>query len=88
MTIHLIILTVLCVGILIAALMAVMQPDLLVNIIASGLVGLQASVVYLLLSAPDVALTEAAIGSGLTTFIFLYAFQRVRSGAREGEQHV
>ena len=88
MTIHLIILTVLYVGILIAALMAVMHPDLLVNIISSGLVGLQASILYLLLSAPDVALTEPAIGSGLTTFIFLYAFQRVRSESQEGEQHV
>lgn len=88
MTIYIIILTILCVGILIAALMAVMHPDLLVNIIASGLVGLLASIVYLILSAPDVALTEAAIGSGLTTFIFLYAFQRVRGESQEGEQHV
>jgi uncharacterized MnhB-related membrane protein len=35
-----------------------------------------AALCYLLLGAPDVAMTEASIGSGLSTLIFLYALRR------------
>ena len=52
-----------------------------VAVIAGGLVSLFASVIYLALAAPDVAMTEAAIGSGLTTFLFFYVLGRIR---REG----
>ena len=35
-----------------------------------------AAVCYVLLGAPDVAMTEASIGSGLSVLIFLYAIRR------------
>lgn len=50
-------------------------------VLAAGLVSLFASVLFLLMFAPDVAMTEAAIGSGLTTFLFLFVLGRMR---REG----
>jgi energy-converting hydrogenase B subunit D len=53
-----------------------------IAILAAGLVSLLASVQFLLLAAPDVAMTEAAIGSGLTTFLFFFVLARVR---RRGE---
>ena len=34
------------------------------------------AVCYVLLGAPDVAMTEASIGSGLSVLIFLYAIRR------------
>ncbi|MGO4834718.1 Na(+)/H(+) antiporter subunit B [Rhizobiaceae sp. 2RAB30] len=34
----------------------------------------------MLLAAPDVAMAEAAIGSGLSTLIFLYAIRRTGGG--------
>ena len=37
----------------------------------------------LLLAAPDVAMTEAAIGSGLTTFLFFFVLGRVRRGEHD-----
>ncbi|RKZ17156.1 sodium:proton antiporter, partial [bacterium] len=40
------------------------------------LIGLVASVYYLVLQAPDVAITEASIGAGLTTAIFIYTIRR------------
>jgi len=64
--------------ILVSAIMAVQAKELVVSIIAAGLVSLLASVLYLLLAAPDVAMTEAAIGSGLSTIIFFYVLNRVR----------
>lgn len=63
-----------------AALVAVQRASLPVVILASGLVSLLASVQFLLLAAPDVAMTEAAIGSGLTTFLFFFVLARVRGG--------
>jgi uncharacterized MnhB-related membrane protein len=47
-------------------------------VLASGIVSLIASILYLLLAAPDVAMTEAAIGSGLTTIIFFYVLNKIR----------
>jgi uncharacterized MnhB-related membrane protein len=53
------------------------------SILAAGLVSLLASVMFLLLAAPDVAMTEAAIGSGLTTFLFFFVLGRVRRGEHD-----
>lgn len=61
-----------------AGIGAVLSRSLLVSIILSGGVSLVASLVFLLMGAPDVAMTEAAIGSGLTTVVFLYAMARAR----------
>jgi uncharacterized MnhB-related membrane protein len=36
-----------------------------------------------MLGAPDVAMTEAAIGSALTTVVFLYALSRMRGRGKE-----
>lgn len=53
--------------------------------LAAGMISLFASVLFLFLAAPDVAMTEAAIGSGLTTFLFFFVLGRVRGGAQEDE---
>ncbi len=72
----------LCFTMLIAALIAIRDKSVPVAILASGLVSLTASVLFLILAAPDVAMTEAAIGSGLTTFLLFFVLGRVR-GAME-----
>ena len=48
-----------------AAFLAIYQKSLLSAIIAAGAISLLASVIYIILAAPDVAMTEAALGSGL-----------------------
>jgi len=63
---------------LIMAIIAIQNNKLVVAIIATGVVSLFASVLYLLLAAPDVAMTEAAIGSGLSTVIFFYVLNKIR----------
>jgi energy-converting hydrogenase B subunit D len=67
---------VLCAGIVLSALLAVHLGNIVSAAISAGMASLFASIVYLALAAPDVAMTEAAIGSGLTTVIFLYAIRR------------
>ena len=68
---------------LIAALAALFFEDLLNSIIAAGLVSLIASVLFYFLKAPDVAMTEAAIGAGLTTAIFVLALFKTERGKNE-----
>ena len=63
--------------IIVFALMAVLNKNVVVAIIAAGAVSLFASVLYLILAAPDVAMTEAAIGSGLSTIIFFYVLNKI-----------
>ena len=50
---------------------SVVQKDLLYAVIGTGLISLVLSILFLLLQAPDVALTEAAIGVALTTIVFI-----------------
>jgi uncharacterized MnhB-related membrane protein len=86
---------VLCVAMLVAALVAIRvlgDKSLPIAILAAGLVSLLASVLFLILASPDVAMTEAAIGGGLSTFLFFFVLARIRSwgkGEREydGEKH-
>lgn len=58
-----------------AAMYAIWQKDLLFAVIASGIISLILSIIFVLLQAPDVALTEAAIGVALTTIIFIIAIR-------------
>jgi energy-converting hydrogenase B subunit D len=61
---------------IVGALLAMHLRNLASAIVAAGLVSLFASVIYVILAAPDVAMTEAVIGAGLSTVIFLYAVRR------------
>jgi uncharacterized MnhB-related membrane protein len=69
----------LCGGILASGVLAVRLKTLLAAVVSAALASLFAAVCYLLLGAPDVAMTEASIGSGLSTIIFLYAIHKTRS---------
>ncbi|WP_101296745.1 DUF4040 domain-containing protein [Halegenticoccus soli] len=53
------------------ALVAAVLRDVLGVIIASAAYSLGIAVLWVILRAPDVALTEAAVGAGVTTLLFL-----------------
>jgi uncharacterized MnhB-related membrane protein len=74
---------VLAVILLAAAVYAVMQKDLLYAVIATGVISLILSVFFFIMQAPDVALTEAAIGIALTTIIFIITIRN--TSRREDE---
>jgi uncharacterized MnhB-related membrane protein len=69
-----------CFSILVSGVLAVTLQSLMAAMVSSSLAGLFAAVSFLLLAAPDVAMAEAAIGSGLATFIFLYAIHKTGNG--------
>ncbi len=68
---------------ILAAIYTIFQKNLVSAIISAGVVSLLASLIYLLLGSPDVAMTEASIGSALTTVVFLYALNRMRKGEED-----
>jgi uncharacterized MnhB-related membrane protein len=72
----------LCGSIIVSGILAVRLGGLLAAMVSSSLAGLFAAVCYVLLGAPDVAMTEASIGSGLSTLIFLHAIRRT-AGAED-----
>jgi len=63
---------------LVMAFIAIHHKSLQVAVIASGIISLFASVIYIFLAAPDVAITEASIGSALTVGIFFYILNKIR----------
>ncbi|MFC7068255.1 DUF4040 domain-containing protein [Halobaculum lipolyticum] len=62
---------VLLVFVVATALATALLRDVLASIIAFAAYSLGVAVVWLLLRAPDVGLTEAAVGAGVTTVLFL-----------------
>lgn len=73
-----------CACILVSGVLAMVLENLLAAIVSGGLASLFAALSFLLLAAPDVAMAEAAIGSGLATFIFLYALRKTGYGKDRG----
>lgn len=59
----------------IAALYVIHQKDLIVATVASSIISLIISVFFFMLQAPDVALTEAVVGVGLSAIIFVVAIR-------------
>ena len=68
------------VGMVVAAVMAVHFEKLLSSVIALGVVGIFAAAEFLLLHAPDVAISEAAVGAALSHLIFIVALKKIRGG--------
>jgi len=67
---------VLAVILIIAALFAIKQKDLILAVVGSSAISVILSIFYYVLQAPDVALTEAAIGVALSTIIFVIAIKK------------
>ncbi|MBQ1344102.1 MAG: DUF4040 domain-containing protein [Firmicutes bacterium] len=70
-------------GIVVSAWLAVSFDDLLSSIIALGATGTLVALEFIMLSAPDVAIAEAAVGAVLSTVIFIVGLRRVMP--KEGE---
>ncbi|AKI96677.1 Na(+)/H(+) antiporter subunit B [Kosmotoga pacifica] len=63
--------------IVVSSIVAIEAKRLLTSIVMLSLTSLLAVVSFVLLKAPDVAITEASVGAGLTTAIFLLTLKRL-----------
>ncbi len=62
------------------ALVAALIDDILSSVIALSVFGILMAIVFAILQAPDVALTQAVINSGLITSLFLVAYSQTEKG--------
>ena len=79
-----VILSVLALLLVIGGIGVITAKSLIAAAVLEGVVSLLAALLFLALAAPDVAITQAVIGAGLTTAIFLWTLRRVDE-ARKGE---
>lgn len=57
---------------LITAFIALQLKDMLASVLVLGVFSLLSCLVFFLLHAPDVALTEAAVGTGIGTVVMIW----------------
>jgi len=86
MTGIIIIISVLSILLIGSGIFAIVTKNLLHAVIATGVISLALSVLFFLLHAPDVALTEAAIGVALTTIIFIIAIRNTTEKEDDGKR--
>lgn len=68
--------TLIVLGILVSAFLAVKFENVLSSVIALGVTGAFMALEFIVLHAPDVAISEAAVGAVLSTAIFVIAVKK------------
>jgi uncharacterized MnhB-related membrane protein len=63
---------------LLLALLVLSFRNLLSSVILLGVFSLICALLFFVLHAPDLAIAEAAVGTGLTTALFVHAVRKVR----------
>ena len=67
-------------GMVVSAILAVHFENLLSAVIALSVTGVFAAAEFLLLHAPDVAISEAAVGAALVPLIFIVTLRKIKGG--------
>ena len=67
-------------GLIVSAILASQLENLLSAVIALSVTGIFAAAAFLIMHAPDVAISEAAVGAALTPLIFIVALKKMRGG--------
>ena len=79
--------TLLLVFILICAVAVSLTKDLLTSIIIFMAQSTAMSVVWILLESPDLAITEAAVGAGVTTLLMFVALKKLHAIKTREDEH-
>ena len=70
-------------GMVVSAILAVHFENLLSAVIALSVTGVFAAAEFLILHAPDVAISEAAVGAALTPLIFIVTLRKIKGGEKK-----
>lgn len=70
--------------IIVCALAVSMTKDLLTSVVIFMSQSLAMSIIWVMLESPDLAVTEAAVGAGVTSLLFFVALKKIH--AIEGEK--
>lgn len=75
----------LLVFIIVCALAVSFTRNLLASIVIFMMQSLAMSVIWILLESPDLAITEAAVGAGVTSLLFFVALKKIHAISTEPE---
>lgn len=67
-------------GVVVSAVLACHMERLLSAVIALAVTGMFCAAAFLVMHAPDVAISEAAVGAALAPLIFIVALRKMRGG--------
>jgi len=70
----------------VAAITVCAMKSLLTSVIIYASYGVVMSVVWLMLAAPDLAITEAAVGTGISGVLFFVVTKRIRAMEEEQQE--
>lgn len=66
------------------AILSLLARDLLIAVILVSVFSLVSCLLFYVLGAPDVALTEAAVGTGVGSVVFIWIVHKTERGGRRG----
>lgn len=75
----------LCGLLIVCALSACLTRNLLVSLIIYMAFSLIMSIIWTFLEAPDLAITEAAVGAGVSSILLFITLKKIRDIRREAE---
>ena len=67
-------------GVVVSAILACNMEKLLSSVIALGVTGIFCAAAFLVMHAPDVAISEVAVGAALTPLVLIVALKKMRGG--------
>ena len=76
---------ILLVSLIVCAVSVAFTKDLLTSIIIFMSYSLIMCVIWVLLQSPDLAITEAAVGAGVTSILFFVTLKKIRAIRREDQ---
>lgn len=74
-------------GLVICAIATALTKNLMRSVIIYTVYGLLMSVVWLLLESPDLAITEAAVGAGITGILFFLTLRRIHQIDKDSDHY-
>ena len=76
--------SILLLSLIVCALSVAFVRDLLTSIIIFMSYSLIMCIIWMILQSPDLAITEAAVGAGVTSILFFLTLKKIRA-VREGD---
>jgi uncharacterized MnhB-related membrane protein len=70
--------SILLILLLVLNVIAIQLKDLLYSVIMLGGASITLAVIFYMLQAPDIAITQAAVGAGVSTILFIITISRTR----------
>ena len=71
--------TILLLGLVVCAIAVSFSKKLLNSILIFMSYSLMMSIIWILLESPDLAITEAAVGAGVTSLLFFVTLKKIRA---------